>query len=78
MRRLHSQGGVSMLRVLARLHVTHAQAPSGSRQIVGNITHALHAASHYYIVQAKLYALSTQHNSLHARCADLVDFCTDS
>ena len=67
-----------MRRALACLYVAHAQTRSGSRQVVGNITHALHAASHYYIVQAKLYALSTQHNSLHARCADLVDCCTDS
>ncbi len=57
------------------LQVTHSQAFPCSRQVVRDVAHALATACHHNVMQAELYALSAQHDSLHARRADLVDCC---
>src|SRR5690606_29200760 len=48
-------------------------AESGFWQIIGNTGHIFHPSSDDDLVEAKLDALSSEHNCLHTRCANFID-----
>src|SRR5690606_31643155 len=47
------------------LTVTQPHSATGLRQIIGNIAHALHAASNYHLIFTGPDAGSSQHNGFH-------------
>src|SRR5690606_11861838 len=52
---------------------TKLVAESGFWQIIGNTGHIFHPSSDDDLVEAKLDALSSEHNCLHTRCANFID-----